>query len=36
MINNLLDGVKSAEIKISKEIQKLSDSVKDQSLINGR
>ncbi len=32
MINNLLDGVKSAEIKILKEVQKLSDSVKDKSL----
>lgn len=32
MINNLLDGVKSAEIKISIEVQKLSDCVKDSHL----
>ncbi|MFC1887552.1 pyridoxal-phosphate dependent enzyme [Candidatus Cloacimonadota bacterium] len=32
MINNLLDGVKSAEIKISLEVQKLSDCVKDRNL----
>ena len=29
---NLLDGVKSAEIKITKEVQKLSEWVKDQSM----
>ena len=29
---NLLDGVKSAEIKISKEVAKLSESVKNKEL----
>lgn len=32
MMINLLDGVKSAEIKITKEVQKLSEWVKDQSM----
>lgn len=31
-MNNLLDGVRSAEIKIAKEVQNLSDQVKDKSL----
>jgi threonine synthase len=31
---NILDGVKSADIKITKEVMSLSDMVKDKSLSN--